>query len=111
MNDDRVLEVENLQVTFSLGGGETLRAVKGISFHIKRGETLALVGESGSGKSVTAMTIMRLAEYDGAKLAGGSVRMRLGVGRWWTWPGCRRSGCRMSGDPTSRWCSRTRWPA
>jgi glutathione transport system ATP-binding protein len=77
MNDDRVLEIENLQVSFSLGGGETLRAVKGISFHIKRGETLALVGESGSGKSVTAMTIMRLAEYDGARLAGGSVRMRL----------------------------------
>jgi len=72
-----VLEVENLQVTFSLGGGETLRAVKGVSFHIGRGETLALVGESGSGKSVTAMTIMRLAEYDGARLAGGSVRMRL----------------------------------
>jgi len=77
MQDDRVLEVENLQVTFSLGGGETLRAVKGVSFHIGRGETLALVGESGSGKSVTAMTIMRLAEYDGARLAGGSVRMRL----------------------------------
>ncbi|HEY9348030.1 MAG TPA: ABC transporter ATP-binding protein [Inquilinus sp.] len=77
MQDDRVLEVENLQVSFSLGGGETLRAVKGVSFHIGRGETLALVGESGSGKSVTAMTIMRLAEYDGARLAGGSVRMRL----------------------------------
>src|SRR5690242_5323996 len=77
MNDDRVLEVDNLQVSFSLGGGETLRAVKGVSFHIGRGETLALVGESGSGKSVTAMTIMRLAEYDGARLDGGSVRMRL----------------------------------
>ncbi|WP_437378655.1 ABC transporter ATP-binding protein [Inquilinus limosus] len=80
MNDDRVLEVENLQVSFSLGGGETLHAVKGISFHIGRGETLALVGESGSGKSVTAMTIMRLAEYDGARLAGGSIRMRLAGG-------------------------------
>jgi glutathione transport system ATP-binding protein len=77
MNDDRVLEVDNLQVSFSLGGGETLRAVRGVSFHIGRGETLALVGESGSGKSVTAMTIMRLAEYDGARLDGGSVRMRL----------------------------------
>ena len=80
MNDDRVLEVENLQVSFSLGRGETLRAVKGISFHIGRGETLALVGESGSGKSVTAMTIMRLAEFDGARLAGGSIRMRLAGG-------------------------------
>jgi glutathione transport system ATP-binding protein len=80
VNDDRVLEVENLQVSFSLGGGETLRAVKGVSFHIGRGETLALVGESGSGKSVTAMTIMRLAEYDGARLDGGSVRMRLAGG-------------------------------
>jgi glutathione transport system ATP-binding protein len=80
MNDDRVLEVDNLQVSFSLGRGEILRAVKGVSFHIGRGETLALVGESGSGKSVTAMTIMRLAEYDGARLVGGSIRMRLAGG-------------------------------
>ena len=77
MNQDRVLEVENLQVSFSLGGGEVLRAVKGVSFHIDRGETLALVGESGSGKSVTAMTLMRLSEFDGAELVGGAVRMRL----------------------------------
>ena len=40
------------------------------------GETLALVGEFGSGKSVTAMTIMRLTEYDGARIDGGAVWMR-----------------------------------
>jgi glutathione transport system ATP-binding protein len=80
MKDNCVIDVSDLQVSFSLGSGGVLPAVKGISFHIEKGETLALVGESGSGKSVTAMTIMRLSEYDGARIVGGSVRMRLGSG-------------------------------
>ena len=80
MKDNCVIDVNDLQVSFSLGSGGVLPAVKGISFHIEKGETLALVGESGSGKSVTAMTIMRLSEYDGARIVGGSVRMRLGSG-------------------------------
>ena len=59
MNQDNLIEVRDLAVEF--GVGERLhRVVEGVSFDIKRGETLALVGESGSGKSVTAHSILRL---------------------------------------------------
>ncbi len=54
-----LVEIENLFVKFNTDSGE-VNAVNGISFHIKKGETLALVGESGSGKSVTARGIIRL---------------------------------------------------
>jgi len=54
-----LLEVRDLAVTFAADGAET-RAVRGASFAIDRGETLALVGESGSGKSVTALSIVQL---------------------------------------------------
>ncbi|WP_172293358.1 ABC transporter ATP-binding protein [Pseudoruegeria sp. HB172150] len=80
-DDDVILSVEDLRVSFRLTKTETLHAVRGVSFQIKRGETLALVGESGSGKSVTAMTVMRLTEYDGARIDGGRVRMRMKSGK------------------------------
>ena len=54
-----LVEIENLQVKFNTDSGE-VNAVNGISFNIKKGETLALVGESGAGKSVTARGIIRL---------------------------------------------------
>ena len=54
-----LVEIENLQVKFNTDSGE-VNAVNGISFNIKKGETLALVGETGSGKSVTARGIIRL---------------------------------------------------
>ena len=54
-----LVEIENLQVKFNTDSGE-VNAVNGITFNIKKGETLALVGESGSGKSVTARGIIRL---------------------------------------------------
>ncbi|MDK8182401.1 ABC transporter ATP-binding protein [Paenibacillus sp. UMB4589-SE434] len=56
---DTILEVNNLSVSFQTRDRE-VQAVKGVSFELRRGETLGIVGESGSGKSVTARTIMRL---------------------------------------------------
>jgi peptide/nickel transport system ATP-binding protein len=58
-SDPRLVEVRNLSVRFKLDDAE-VEAVRDISFHIDRGEMLALVGESGSGKSVTARAIMKL---------------------------------------------------
>ena len=54
-----LLTVNNLSVEFS-NGGRPSQVVKTVSFHVDRGETLALVGESGSGKTLTALSIMRL---------------------------------------------------
>ena len=79
--DDVILAVEKLEVCFASQGRRPIKAVNGISFTIARGETLVLVGESGSGKSVTAMTIMRLTEHDGAKITGGRILMRLKDGK------------------------------
>ena len=50
-----LLEVKELKVGFRQDGQVT-QAVKGVTFHLERGETVALVGESGSGKSVTALS-------------------------------------------------------
>jgi microcin C transport system ATP-binding protein len=60
----QLLDVRNLSVTFAgRGGAAPVEALKGISFSLDRGETLALVGESGSGKSVTALSILQLLPY------------------------------------------------
>lgn len=81
MSAKTIVDVQNLQVSFPLEEGEILNAVKGVSFSIAEGETLALVGESGSGKSVTAMTIMRLTEHDGAMIDGGKIDLKLRNGQ------------------------------
>jgi peptide/nickel transport system ATP-binding protein len=66
-----VLEVKDLKTYISLRKGE-VRAVDGISFNVKRGETLGIVGESGCGKTMTGMSIMRLLP-PGGHIAGGSI--------------------------------------
>ena len=66
------LEVKNLKVAFETDSGE-LAAVNGISYQIKRGETLAIVGESGSGKTVSALSILRLVPEPPGKMMSGKI--------------------------------------
>jgi peptide/nickel transport system ATP-binding protein len=76
MSDSALLKVDDLKVHFKLGRtslfGErqSVHAVDGISFSVKRGTTFGIVGESGSGKSTTALAVMRLVD-----ITSGSVRL------------------------------------
>lgn len=67
MQDDVILNVSNLRKYFNTVEG-IVRAVDGISFNVKYGETLALVGESGSGKTTTGHVIMGFYPPDGGKI-------------------------------------------
>lgn len=71
-HDDFLLKVNNLQTWFR--SEETVvKAVDGISFTLKRGETIGIVGESGSGKSVTALSLMGLVPNPPGYIAGGEI--------------------------------------
>lgn len=71
-SDVKVLQVNNLQVSFRTYGGE-VEAVRGVSFDLHQGETLAIVGESGCGKSVTSNAIMGLIPKPAGIIKNGSV--------------------------------------
>jgi len=73
--ENRVVQVDDLTVRF-VGSERTVEAVRNVSFHVDRGETLAIVGESGSGKSVTSLALMRLVEYGGGKIVNGDMFLR-----------------------------------
>ncbi len=71
--DHHLLEVDGLSVEFRTDHG-TVRAVRDVSWHLDRGETLAILGESGSGKSVSAQAIMGILESPPARITSGAVR-------------------------------------
>ena len=67
--NEKILEVKDLRVSFRADSG-TVKAVRGISFPLYKGRTLAIVGESGSGKSVSAYSIMRILADNGCIKSG-----------------------------------------
>ena len=71
-NNGNVLEVKDLRTYFHTEDG-TVKAVDGITFNLKRGETLGIVGESGSGKSVTNLSIIRLIPSPPGEIVSGQV--------------------------------------
>jgi oligopeptide/dipeptide ABC transporter ATP-binding protein len=71
----RILEVQDLRVSFPRPDGGRFYPVDGVSFSLEKGETLALVGESGCGKSLTSLALLQLVPPPGRIEAGSSVRM------------------------------------
>jgi oligopeptide transport system ATP-binding protein len=69
---DVILRVRDLKISFATYAGE-VQAVRGASFDLRHGETLAIVGESGSGKSVAAKSIMRLNPEANTMVRGGEI--------------------------------------
>jgi peptide/nickel transport system ATP-binding protein len=70
---DTVIDIVDLSVEFATREGEYFPVVNGLSFALRRGETLGVVGESGCGKSVTALSVMRLLPK-GARISSGAMR-------------------------------------
>ncbi len=66
---DKILEVKDLYTSFFTHVGE-VKAIRGVSFDVERGETVGIVGESGSGKSVTSLSVMRLLQHPGEIVNG-----------------------------------------
>ncbi|MFO1028304.1 MAG: ABC transporter ATP-binding protein [Acetobacteraceae bacterium] len=72
-DNNLLLEVDNLQTHFFTPNG-VIRAVDGVSYQLRPGETLGVVGESGCGKSVTALSILRLVASPPGRIVGGAIR-------------------------------------
>lgn len=69
---EKILDVKNLHVYFDTYAG-VVKAIRDVSFHINKGESLAIVGESGSGKSVTVQTVMKLIPMPPGRIASGEI--------------------------------------
>ncbi|MDR6870816.1 peptide/nickel transport system ATP-binding protein/glutathione transport system ATP-binding protein [Bosea sp. BE125] len=75
-----LVSIAGLRVAFETDSGPVI-GVRDISFDIAPGECVCVVGESGSGKSVSALSLMRLVEFGGGRIAGGELRFRQADGR------------------------------
>ena len=71
MEKEKILEVKDLKVSFQTFQG-SVQAVRGVSWHLNKKETIAIVGESGCGKSVTAKSIMGLIKGPQGEIKQGS---------------------------------------
>ena len=71
-NDKPLLRVDNLSVEFRTDAG-VVRAVDGVSWSVRAGQTIAIVGESGSGKSVSALSVLRLLPEPPARITAGQI--------------------------------------
>ncbi len=76
-NRPLLLEVENLKTHFFLDEG-IVRAVDGVDFSIRRGQTVGVVGESGCGKSITARSVLRIVRPPG-RIVNGTIRWHRAV--------------------------------
>ena len=74
----KILEVKDLEISFDTYAGK-VRAIRGVNFHLNKGETLAIVGESGSGKSVTTRSIMRLLSSNANMLVKSSLKVTISL--------------------------------
>ena len=80
LEEGRVLRVTDLSVQFR-SADRVVDAVRNLTFHVDRGETLAVVGESGSGKSVTSLALMRLLRHGGGRILQGEMLLRRRSGQ------------------------------
>ena len=101
LTEGRLVEVRDLRVHFPVED-DTVKAVDGVSWHIGRGETVALVGESGSGKSVSAMALLRLTDMSGGRIVSGEIWFRRRGGACMDIVRSRRERCATSAATTSR---------